>query len=497
MSGHFCSKCGSKIPQRARFCPECGADKAANTSNHSFFLPKLIPLVVLIFIIGGITLLTLLSKKVSAQQFVEIFNKCEISTSTQKAIPAVVKIKTTMGSGSGFFVDPKHIITNNHVLEGVKEADIVLSSGTTIKAKVMGWDNEADIAVLEVDEQKELKPLKFNTSKISLASDVVAIGYPMSDEEPLKGEASVTKGTISAHRDGLHGIQYLQTDTSTNPGNSGGPLIDKCGKVVGVNDMFFWTEDNAAPIFYAVTSKNANASFNKIISNPSYSIPEGTLARFENNIKAADVVTAYYYGLSNGDFGSAYQLFSVNRQKEWNPEEWRKLFGDVKGIKVLDIKQVSADPLKVEANLLMYLQEGGNLIEQQAKSTWILKYSLGRLALDSVEVTNGEKKALFDEDFKDAVAYFKSVADTMYVEILKQDLSAYPQDKVIRIKTLINKNKEIIERINQKVNSSQPLSEQDREDITTFLSNHNEIESIKNYFDKLYLDAYYNYYFNE
>jgi len=136
--------------------------------------------------------------------------------------------------GSGFIISADgFVVTNNHVIEGAEEIEIFLTDGTRLPARVVGADDKTDLAVLKVDSPKALPFVEFGDSDTAVVGDwVMAIGNPFG----LGG--SVTLGIVSArNRDIQSGPydQFIQTDASINQGNSGGPLFDMNGKVVGIN----------------------------------------------------------------------------------------------------------------------------------------------------------------------------------------------------------------------------------------------------------------------
>ncbi|HEY1736510.1 MAG TPA: Do family serine endopeptidase [Methylovirgula sp.] len=136
--------------------------------------------------------------------------------------------------GSGFIIDPAGIIiTNNHVIADANDVTVILDDGTKLKAKVIGKDEKVDVAVLSVKPEKPLKSVKFGDSdKVRVGDWVMAVGNPFG----LGG--TVTAGIISArHRNIDSGPydNYFQTDAAINKGNSGGPLFDMDGEVIGIN----------------------------------------------------------------------------------------------------------------------------------------------------------------------------------------------------------------------------------------------------------------------
>ncbi len=136
--------------------------------------------------------------------------------------------------GSGFIIDAKGIVvTNNHVIQGAEDILVRVDGEKEYKAKVIGADPLSDIAVLEIDSKDKFKPVKFGDSdKARIGDWVIAIGNPFG----LGG--TVTSGIISARNRsiGLSRYEdYIQTDASINVGNSGGPLFDMKGNVIGIN----------------------------------------------------------------------------------------------------------------------------------------------------------------------------------------------------------------------------------------------------------------------
>jgi serine protease Do len=158
--------------------------------------------------------------------------------------------------GSGFIIDASGIVvTNNHVISEADEITAILNDGTRLKAELIGKDQKTDIALLRVKSEKPLKAVKFGDSeRLRLGEWVIAIGNPFS----LGG--TVTAGIVSARdRDINSGPydNYIQTDASINRGNSGGPLFNLDGEVVGVNTAIISPSGGSIGIGFAVPSKTA------------------------------------------------------------------------------------------------------------------------------------------------------------------------------------------------------------------------------------------------
>lgn len=159
--------------------------------------------------------------------------------------------------GSGFVIDGTEgiIITNNHVIEGADEITANFNDGTKLKAELIGTDEKTDIAVLKVTPEKPLKDVNFGDSEgIRVGDWVMAIGNPFG----LGG--TVTVGIVSARNRDINSGPYdnfIQTDASINRGNSGGPLFDMEGRVIGINTAIISPSGGSIGIGFAIPAKTA------------------------------------------------------------------------------------------------------------------------------------------------------------------------------------------------------------------------------------------------
>ena len=150
----------------------------------------------------------------------------------ENSLPGIVEIRTGSGIGTGFIVhETGLVITNKHVVEGNSQVGIRLATGEEYQGSVLNIHPTLDLASIEIESGDTFSPLALGDSGATRVGDnVIAIGFPLGPE--LGREPSVTRGIISAKREDLG---FLQTDASLNPGNSGGPLLNENGCVVGVN----------------------------------------------------------------------------------------------------------------------------------------------------------------------------------------------------------------------------------------------------------------------
>ena len=180
------------------------------------------------------------------------------------------------GTGSGFIYDGDgHIVTNNHVINNANEVDVLLSTGITLPAQVVGVDSYYDLAVLHVDlPAGSAAPLEIgDSSGLQVGQSVIAIGNPFGLDRTL------TTGVISAlerriETDAGTAIgQAIQTDAAINPGNSGGPLLDMRGRVVGINTAINSPSGGSVGIGFAVPANIIQQVVPSLIQTGHYAHP--------------------------------------------------------------------------------------------------------------------------------------------------------------------------------------------------------------------------------
>lgn len=189
---------------------------------------------------------------------VDFDNDVEALTASQafeKVAPAVVIVsvsgvvdysgiipKETEGIGSGFIINEEgYILTNYHVIEGAKEVTVTLSDGREVKAKVINYDENQDVAMLKINDDTVKVPAVVelgDSDALRPGEEVLAIGTPLSKDF----NQTVTGGMVSAVNRNVETssgakLNLIQTDAAINPGNSGGPLVNTKGEVIGINTM--------------------------------------------------------------------------------------------------------------------------------------------------------------------------------------------------------------------------------------------------------------------
>jgi 2-alkenal reductase len=289
-----------------------------------------------------------------------------ITQSVQKVGPAVVTVVGTVPgqntffgstgdqtvSGTGFFItDEGYILTNNHVVEGTREVTIVLSDGTEQQASIVGTDIYSDIAVLKTAGNVSAVAKLGNSDVLQPGESVIAIGSPLGNFKN-----TVTVGVVSATGRSIdtgNGYQIedlIQTDAAINHGNSGGPLVNLAGEVVGINTLVV---------------RNTNSG--DVAEGLGFAIPVNTAQAVAQQIIEKGYFARPYLGISfqpiNPDVGAIYNLPAewgvyITRVAENSPAQQAGLQeGDI----ITKIGEVALDETHSYVNTIFGFQPGDQI----------------------------------------------------------------------------------------------------------------------------------------
>ena len=201
--------------------------------------------------------------------------------------------------GSGFVVSKDgYVVTNNHVIDGADEIYVKFSNGREYRTKLVGTSPEVDIAVLKIDSNETFKPLEFaNSDQVQIGQWSIAFGNPLGLND------SMTVGIVSAAGRSSLGIEeienFIQTDAAINQGNSGGPLIDITGKVIGVNTAIYSQSGGSVGIGFAIPANLVTTVKDSIIATGKFEKPY--IGIYLGNLDA-DKVKTLNLKSSNGVF---------------------------------------------------------------------------------------------------------------------------------------------------------------------------------------------------
>jgi S1-C subfamily serine protease len=180
---------------------------------------------------GVVTGLTLAQEETAAPAVVDQGAGTTTASAAQRVLPSVVQVRAGSRGGSGVVIDGSHVVTNGHVVVGSETVELLLDDGSSVTGRVLGADERNDIAVVEADLGGARAAALGSSAGLQIGQPVIAVGSPLG----LTG--SVTAGVVSAvdRSSGNYPGPMIQTDASINQGNSGGPLVDLRGQVVGIN----------------------------------------------------------------------------------------------------------------------------------------------------------------------------------------------------------------------------------------------------------------------
>jgi S1-C subfamily serine protease len=270
---------------------------------------------------------------------------------------SVVLIQTDIGLGSGFVYDTKgHIITNHHVIEDAETIQVTFLDGNISSANVVGSDIYSDLAVIKVDPKiTELYPVVLGmSSELEVGEPVAAMGNPFGLSDSLTvGIVSALERTLDS-AGGYLIIDIIQIDAAVNPGNSGGPLVNIKGQVVGVNTAIQSETGTFVGIGFAVPSDTIKREIDSLIDTGEYRHPWLGVSVLEVDILLADAI-----GLSKPQgilvidvtSGSPAELAGLQGGKETADVDGREvpLGGDV-------IMEIDGNPVRIMDDLAVYLE---------------------------------------------------------------------------------------------------------------------------------------------
>ena len=161
-------------------------------------------------------------------------SKSSLADLIERIRSGVVQITTGSGSGSGFIVDAGGlVITNEHVVSGETNVGVSLTNGRRHEGDVLARDAASDLALVQINRNGSFDAIPVgDPSRVRVGDEVLALGFPLADR--IGTNLTVTRGIISSIRT-VNGVQLFQTDAALNPGNSGGPLVNSAGEVIGVS----------------------------------------------------------------------------------------------------------------------------------------------------------------------------------------------------------------------------------------------------------------------
>lgn len=292
----------------------------------------------------------------SSELLLEEFDKA-ISEVVEGITPSVVNIRVIVkfqdifgrireeeGIGSGvIYAEDGYIITNNHVAGSAEELLVTLYDGSEYPAELVGADENTDVAVIKI-EADNLKNASFTSIDSAKVGDlVIAVGSPFGLQQTVTMGLISAKGRdISVSQETLYMVNLIQTDAAINQGNSGGPLVNSAGKVIGINTLILSPSGASAGIGFAIPSDTVVNIAEQIIKYGKARIPFIGILMGENK---TDIIGAYIEnttegspaenaGIKSGDIITEFDGIEVKTSFDLLAQILRRDVGDVVNIKI-------------------------------------------------------------------------------------------------------------------------------------------------------------------
>ncbi|MBN2120274.1 MAG: trypsin-like peptidase domain-containing protein [Candidatus Omnitrophica bacterium] len=300
---------------------------------------------------------------------------CNEKDTVQRVRQSVVRVIGGEGEGSGFAINNDgFILTNFHVIDSEPAPKIILPDNTFETGEVIMADKDADLAVIKI--KKDLPVLKFaSLSSICPAEELLAIGYPLGGE--LSGESFVVRGAFSrTSKDKQNGVQYLLTDMTMVSGISGGPMVNICGEVVGINTAGLVL----GGMGIAVSSDSILEKYQKMSASeePLKDVKKMT---FEPNKNPLEAVRCFYNYLKVRKMEKAFELLSDNFVMGYSFDHWVRGYRPMLDTSVIIIKSDKEIPNRILVKLstkdliedeIVYKYFEGHWDVRQIEGKWLL-----------------------------------------------------------------------------------------------------------------------------
>lgn len=283
---------------------------------------------------------------------------CHEAATKEKLKQSVVRIVGGLSEGSGFFTSTTEVLTSFHVIEGEPSPKIIFPDGTFVTPVEIGGNEELDLARLRTDESYPDLVLEINEVGPFMANEqLLAAGYPLGTVLP--GEVTILTGSFNSSRKTRQTpATFIQTDISLVDGMSGGPLTDRCGKVMGVNTMGI----GGLSLFVSYYSF---AGFWNIFSDTD-------IAKIELDPAASpeEAVEAFYTYLKARRMEDGFKLLSVYYLASTDFEEWTSRFPDVIDVQVYQTQLVEGTDRTVAVKFSTKIWDGEEAQYHFYEGTW-------------------------------------------------------------------------------------------------------------------------------
>lgn len=298
---------------------------------------------------------------------------CSESETVKKIRPSIVRVIGGEAEGSGFVInDDGYVLTNFHVIEFQPSPKVIFSDNTFETVDILYADKNADLAVLKIE--KKIPAINWgNSDYLNPTDEILVLGYPLGGS--LSGESTVKKGYLSAKRRIRDkGLEFLQTDSTLNPGMSGGPMITVCGEFVGINTL------GTSGLGLAISSNSFKQKYIEMIAS-NEPLKDIRQIDFDPNKSPLDAVEAFYNYIKIRKLDKAYGLLSDNFLKGGTLENWKKGYAPNLDTSVIRIENNPNKENVVDVKLSTKDLIGEEIVYKYFEGSWEVKEIDGNLKL--------------------------------------------------------------------------------------------------------------------
>ncbi len=302
---------------------------------------------------------------------------CNDKDTIEKVRKSVVRVVGGLGEGSGFAVKENLILTNFHVIEFEPSPRILFPDNSFENGTIIMADKVADLALIQTN--KKLTPLPLGNSKeLQPADELLAIGYPFG--ETLVGESTVNKGSLSGRRHFKEAnIDFIQTDTTLNPGVSGGPMVNICGEVQGINTA------GTGGLGLAISSESIKQKWLDMAINKD-SLKDIKQIVFEPEKGPLEAVTAFYNYIKVRKMHEAFGLMSDHLKAGYEYDQWIKGYQPNLDTSVISIIKDKDDETFVKIKLSTKDLIEDEIVSKYFEGTWEVREINGKWQLWDPEI---------------------------------------------------------------------------------------------------------------
>ncbi len=296
---------------------------------------------------------------------------CSETVSVNKLRPSVVRVVGGEGEGSGFSVGKGLILTNFHVIEFEPSPKVIFLDNAFETAEIIMANKNADLAILKIE--KDLPIISWgNPLDLQPAEELLMMGYPFGGD--LSGEATLKKGYLSGSRYSKDaGINYVQTDATINPGMSGGPMINVCGEVVGINTL------GTGGLGLAISSTSIKEKWLEMSSSKD-SLKDIKRISFDDTSAEFAVATFYNY-LKVRKLEKAFELLSDNFKKGHGFDYWKGGYENLLDTTVIKIEEDKDKKDRVNIKLSTKDLIDEEIVYKYFEGYWDVKENKGKWQL--------------------------------------------------------------------------------------------------------------------